>query len=327
VRRSGIFALSEVADLAFVYVPPLSRTLELGVSAMLVAATFCRERRAILIVDPPAAWDSPNKALTGLKQLNFYSDNAVMFFPRIIAMDRLRGRSEVFGNGGAVAGLLSRSGEAVAAAITHVESEPLLRAGTRLAHEVEVTDRVRLAANGINVLQAVRSVDRNRPALRTLACGASASSDWAYLAARRFALFVVNAIVRGTRWSAATPKDPFVWARVVRQVRTFLEELRSNGAFANVPQEDAFLVICDERINDVPEADDEQPTALNILVQFAANHVGDYHSYMITHDAHGSSVRVIAVNRMQAGLRVAVELQQEVTIRLPSEDLLRLASL
>ena len=108
-RRSGLFALDELDELAFLYIPPLTRTADVGVSTVLVAAKFCRQRRAMLIVDPPAAWGSAAEAVRGLKGLNFHSDHALMFFPRISATDRLRGRIETFGNGGAVAGLLSRS--------------------------------------------------------------------------------------------------------------------------------------------------------------------------------------------------------------------------
>jgi uncharacterized protein len=311
-RGTGLFALQEVEELGFVYIPPLARTVDLGASALLAAVRFCRERRTMLIVDPPAAWDSAADVVRSMKLLNFHSDNAVMFFPRIVAMDRLRGRAEVFGNGGAVAGLLSRSGEAISAALVEREPEPLLRANAKLAREVSARDRWLLAAHGVNVLQAVRSPDRGRPALRTLACGASASVDWSYLAQRRFALFVINAIERGTRWCVLSPRDPTVWERVTRQVSTFLGELRAAGAFAAVPQEQAFAVICDERIND----DEDDPQVVNILVQFAATHAGEYHSFMISHSVRGALVRPVAVNRLEASLIVAHELEHEMTIRL-----------
>ena len=106
---------------------PWLATVDVGISALLVAARFCRDKRAMLIIDPPAAWDTAPEAIRAVRALDFRSDNALMFFPRISAMDRLRGRTEVFGNGGAVAGLLSRSGEAVAAAVTEREPEPMLR--------------------------------------------------------------------------------------------------------------------------------------------------------------------------------------------------------
>ncbi|MGH8175128.1 MAG: hypothetical protein ACREV5_02560 [Steroidobacter sp.] len=312
-RRSGLFALQDADELAFVYIPPLSRTLDIGVSALLVALRFCRQRRALLIVDPPAAWDSAVEAVRAVKAMNFHSDDAVMFYPRIAVMDRLRGRVEMFGNGGAVAGLLSRSGEAVSAALSIREPEPLLRANAKLARDVSPGDRWLLTAHGVNVLQSVRSPGGERSALRTLACGASASSDWSYLAQRRFALFVINALERGTRWCAAVASDPTVWSRVTRQIRAFLDELHTAGAFSSVPQEQAFVVICDERIND-------DPHLVNILVQFAATHAGEYHSFMITHALDGATVRPVAVNRLEATLIVSHELEQEITIRLSREE-------
>lgn len=314
-RRSGLFALEDVDELAFLYIPPLSRTVDVGVSTVLVAAKFCRQRRAMLIVDPPTAWHSAAEAVLGLKRLNFHSDHALMFFPRIVATDRLRGRPEIFGNGGAVAGLLSRTGEAVSAAIAARDPEPLLRAGARLAREVAPADRWSLSAHGVNVLHAVRSTDRDRPPLRTLACGASASSDWSYLSQRRFALFVINSIERGTRWCVLCPDDPLVWERVAAQVRRFLGELHSAGAFASVPPDQAYYVICDERINEASE-----PHVVNILVQFAAMHAGEYHSFMVTHSVNGATVRPVLVNRLEASLLVAPELEQEITIRIDPRD-------
>jgi len=315
-RRSGLFALAAVDEIAFLYIPPLARTVDVGASALLVAARYCRERHAMLIVDPPAAWDTVDDAVRAIEQLDFHSDSALMFFPRIAVMDRLRGRTEVFGNGGAVAGMLSRSGAPVAA-LSRPEPEPVLRAGAKLARAMNPVDRRRLAAHGINVLQTVRNPVRERPALRTLACGASASPDGSYLSQRRFVLSTIGAIERGTRWCAARPRDPTTWAAVAQQIRRFLGELRSAGAFASATAGEAFLVICDERINgdegDIPD----EPHVLNILVQFAAAHAGEYHSYMVSHSLRGSQVRAVVVNRLETPL---ASVQRDVAAR-PSDGI------
>ena len=68
--------------------------------------------------------------------------------------------------------------------------------------------------------------------------------------------------------------------RLNQQISNFLSELRGAGAFASVPPDQAFLVICDERINDGQNRD-----GINVLVQFAATHAGEYHSFMLTHRA------------------------------------------
>jgi hypothetical protein len=82
-----------------------------------------------------------------------------------------------------------------------------------------------------------------------------------------------------------------------------------------VPPEQAFYVICDERINDASEL-----RVVNILVQFAATHAGEYHSFMISHSIGGATVRPVAVNRLEASLIVAPELQDEITIRIDPRD-------
>lgn len=312
---SGLFALQNVDDLAFLYIPPLSRAHDVGVSTLLVAARLCREKRAMLIVDPPATWETPAQAIEGLLNLDFHSDNAVMFYPRIITMDRVRGRQEVFANGGAVAGLLSRSGDAVSAAIALREPEPLLRGGVRLAVQVSATDRWRLAARGANVLQTVRSPDPRRPTLRTLACGASASTDGSYLSQQRFAQFVVDAIAKGTRWSLVAPRERNTWDRLFKQIYDFFKDLRIAGAFAAVSEQQAYLIVCDERLNDLDHAD-----RVRILIQFAALHGGAFHSYLIEHSTRGTRVRQVGVNRFESSLIVSDELEREITIRLDRDE-------
>lgn len=311
VRRTGLFALRGIEDLAFVYIPPLTRMTDIGVATLLAAERFCREQRAILIVDPPTGWDSPAAAIEGLKALGFHSDSATMFYPRIECMDRLRARPEVFGSGGAAAGIMSRTGDFAPAAANLPEPELLLRSGARLHRELTSADRARLATHGINSLQSVRSSERKRPLLRTLACGASAHADWAYLMPRRFALFVIDAIERGTRWSIVERPNISVWFRLANQVTHFLAELRAAGAFAAAPKDQAFLVICDERINE-PSPDAKE---INLLVQFAANHIDSYHSFMITHTAQGSRVRPVVINRLEASLIVSSELERETTMK------------
>src|SRR5690606_30803528 len=112
------------------------------------------------------------------------------------------------------------------------------------------------------------------------------------------------------------PRDSAIWGQVTAQVRRFLSELRSAGAFTSVPSDQAFLVICDERINVGEAGEGKAPPAVNILVQFAGLHAGAYHSFMITHSLGGSQVRQVVVNRLEASLHIVPELEQEVTIKL-----------
>jgi hypothetical protein len=108
MERTGLFALAGVEGFNFLCIPPLSRETDVGMSTLMIAARFCREHHAMLIVDPPAAWTSARAALEQLKSWPFRSENALMHYPRISTVDRLRGRTENFAPCGAVAGMLAR---------------------------------------------------------------------------------------------------------------------------------------------------------------------------------------------------------------------------
>lgn len=299
--RTGLFASANVERIDFVYLPPLSRDQDVGLSALLVASRFCRDHHAMLIVDPPSSWTHCQTALIGLRQFNFACDQAVMFFPRLVMQDRLRGRPEVFANGGAVAGMLSHADELQPVwAAKQSQPEMLLRPGVRLQVELSEIERWRLSAQGVNALQNVRRASPIRLVPRTLAGGANAAADWSYVQARRFALHVIGCLERNTRWVLLASPSRSMWARIVRQVNGFLHELVAMGAFPTAQAGQEFFVICDERINAVaPEAVAE----IKILVGFASLQVDQYHTFLITHALTGSHTRMVAVNRYETPSR------------------------
>jgi len=291
---TGLFALDAVEHLDFLYIPPLSRDLDIGPSSLVVASRYCRERRALLVVDPPAAWMTADDALRGLRELNFSTPDACMFFPRLLAPDRLRGTMQVFGNGGAVAGMLARAEEQRPVwDVSAPEPELLLRPGTRLATSLSESERWRLAANGINALHVVRSAGPVRLVPRTLAGGTNAAADWGYIAARRFGLFVLNSIERGTRWVVVYHADRYAWQRVRRQVSAFLRDLSEAGAFPGAEEGRAYFVVTDERVNSARET---LLGRVSILVGFAASRPGEFHAYLVTHSTSGSTIKPVSVN-------------------------------
>jgi hypothetical protein len=92
--RSGLFALEECDHFNFLCVPPPSRTEDVGLAVLLVAERYCKERGALLVVDPPYEWHTADDALQALRDFPLQSENALMYFPRILAHDKLRGHYE-----------------------------------------------------------------------------------------------------------------------------------------------------------------------------------------------------------------------------------------
>ncbi len=296
---TGLFALQSGPPFNFLCIPPLTRDQDVGLSTLLVAARFCRDRQALLMVDPPASWESAQQALEELRTWPFRSENAVMYFPRVMAFDRLRGRMEVFAPCGAAAGMLARADETHPVWAAGTE-EPILRRGYRPTVTVSDVERIRLAQAGVNTLTAVRSGARPVVAPCTLAAGSSAAADWKYLSARRLALFVTSSIVQGTRWMLLQQNGPATWASAQAQVEAFLELLDQQGAFARGESGESYFVICDERVN-TPQSIAEGK--IRLLFGIAISRASDFQAWMVTHQAGASRVRPVSPNRLATSQR------------------------
>ena len=302
-RGTGLFALRAAEDVHFVCIPPLARDRDVGPSVLVVAAQLCRERGAMLIVDPPAAWDTVDEALHGLRELALQAENVLMCFPRIRAFDRLRGRYEPFANCGAVAGALARMDDQRSPWQPGPDDDLLLRPGTRPARVLTDAERLRLSAHGINPLQSLRAAHPHPLSLRTLAGGTGESPDSTLLTARRRSLLIMHAIERGTRWALFDAGDRNAWHKVTRQVQEFLQSLASEGLFGTGGAGDACHVVCDERVN---VEEDVRDGRLNILVGLPTARAGGYQSFLVTHSSAGSRVRPARANRLPTGTRMTV---------------------
>jgi len=294
--RSGIFALDQADYFNFLCIPPLSSERDVGPSALLIGSRYCKQRRAMLIIDPPSGWHTADDALRGMRDWNFFSENALMYFPRILAHDKLRGHFESFAPCGAVAGMLAKTDESVPVWMPAKLDEAVLRPGYRPACLVAEDRRIKLAALGVNTIQAVRSAARVGVSPRTLAAGTAGASEWQYLAARRLALLIVNSIVRGTRWIALAQPHLEVTDMVSAQVRAFFEQLHEAGAFGTRALEDSFYLICDRR----GAAASAAPHEFQLVIGFAAAREQEFHSFRISQSASGAKVQPVSLNRLNS---------------------------
>ena len=293
--RSGMFALDQADYFNFLCIPPLSSERDVGPSALLVGSRYCKQRRAMLIIDPPSDWHTADDALRGMRDWNFFSENALMYFPRILAHDKLRGHFESFAPCGAVAGMLAKTDESVPVWTPAKLDEAVLRPGHRPSCLVAEDRRLKLAALGVNTIQAVRSAGRVGVSPRTLAAGTAGASEWRYLASRRLALLIVSSIVRGTRWVALAQPHVDVTDMVTAQVRAFFEQLHEAGAFGTRALEESFYVICDRRSAAASAAG---PHEFQLVIGFAAAREQEFHSYRISQSAAGSKVQPVSLNRL-----------------------------
>jgi phage tail sheath protein FI len=119
-------------------------------------------------------------------------------------------------------------------------------------------------------------------------------TDWRFLAARRFALFVMASIERGTSWVRLEHGGPPLWAQVRSQVTAFFESLERDGAFVGGEPAENYFVICDERLNDPAQVASGQ---FQLLFGFATERPRDFQTYLVSHRPDSSAARTVSVNR------------------------------
>jgi hypothetical protein len=315
--RTGLFALRNGPRFEFLCVPPLGRNQDIGMATLLVAARLCRSRQALLVVDPPRSWDSAEAAAAGVSQWAFHSEDALLYFPRIRALDRLRGRTELFASCGAAAGLIARGDDSSPPWAAAAGETPLLRSPFRLQFALDEGQRGYLAQLGVNCFDQLRPAYGAVRSARTLLPETAARGEWRYLPARRLTLWLQACILEGTRWTRLVSGGPEQWQRACAQVEEFLEALAVGGAFAGRDAEERYFVICDARLN-TPESVAQGRSRL--LFGFAAWRAGEFQSCLVTHEGSGSSVRAVTVNRLATpGTRVDDETETSILRQLLGE--------
>lgn len=294
-RRTGLFALKDGPHFNFLYMPPPARERDVGISALVVAARFCRERNAMLLVDPPLAWRRVEHALAGLADWPFHSADAMMFFPRLSAPDRLTARHEEFPPSAAAIGALLRNRR------TDVwvdeTDPPLLRPSATPMVWVDRQQRLRLAQLGVNALRATRTPLRESVPTCTLAGELGNGPEARLLSARRLAKHLAASIERGTRWVTLEGNTARSRERVCRQVGELLAGFASRGAFAGNERNRDWFVLCDERLNGEAELGGG---VFRLIWGYRPVHGASRMAWLVEHRAAGSTSRPVSLNQFAA---------------------------
>jgi len=296
-RRSGIFALEGAAPFNFLCIPPPDPGRDLGMSVLVVGARFCSRHHALLLVDPPLAWSSTRQALADARSWPFHSADALMFFPRITALNGLTGMPESFPPSAAAVAQIVRDDAARGHPWQEADEPALLRPGAQPTLWVDRHQRQQLALLGVNGLRATRRPARDETALCTLAGEAAASVDARWLGTRRLQLNLCASIERGTRWVSIEGNTPRTRERVARQVEDFLREQAEAGAFAGAERNRHFFVLCDERLNGPAE---QAHGVFRLLFGYQSAHAATRHTWLVEHRPAASSTRPVSLNHLAA---------------------------
>ncbi|MFD4422129.1 phage tail sheath family protein [Agromyces sp. NPDC058484] len=270
--RAGLAALDAVDLVNLLVLPATSDDEEDARTTIADAAEYCEHRRAMLLVDPPSSWTTPEAIAAALadgaaRAVGTTSPNAALYAPRLRRGDPTQaGATGTFPPSGAVAGVIARTDETQGVWAAPAGQEAELRGADDLEFALDQDDVREFGARGVN---ALRRFPGRRPIVwgaRTLAAGDPAASEWRYVPVRRTALFLEESIERGLAWTRFEPNDEPLWQEIRESVGTFLHDLFRAGAFHGHSASDAYFVRCDRDTTTQRELDAGE---LTVLVGFA----------------------------------------------------------
>jgi uncharacterized protein len=272
--NAGLGMLNKVDIFNMLCIPPYNGDIQTATSTSKevydAALAICKDRRAMLIVDPPDSWSDKDNARTGVSSGDFVErdQNAAVWFPKIFCPDPLdpKNQSRPFVPSGAVAGVIARTdaNRGVWKAPAGIEATLIGLSGL----QVNLNDKENGELNplGINCLRFFSVAGRVVWGARTLRGADELTDQWKYLPVRRTALFIEESLYRGLKWVVFEPNDYRLWGEIRLNVGAFMHDLFRKGAFQGSDPRKAYFVKCDD---ETTTQDDIDRGIVNILVGFA----------------------------------------------------------
>ncbi len=274
-EKSGLFALDKADLFNLLCIPPDTRNGDTPIGVYQKAMAYCVSRRAMLLVDSPAAWSAnPNTpttpAIAGLPSLGLNGPaarNAALFFPRIQQPDPMReGQIDTFVPCGAIAGIFARTDSARGVWKAPAGLDAAINGMVGLQVNLNDGENGSLNPLGINSLRSFPVAGQVVWGARTLRGADSIGDEYKYIPVRRMALFLEETLYRATQWVVFEPNDEPLWAQIRLNIGAFLQTLFRQGAFQGRTPKEAYFVKCDRETT--TQADINQGV-VNIVVGFA----------------------------------------------------------
>lgn len=273
--KTGLYALSKADLFNLLSIPPPTRGTDTAASVYQAAMAYCEKRRAMLIVDPPAAWGaSPvtavSSTITGLGTLGLSGTaarNAALYFPRVVEPDPQRnGQPDTFAPSGIIAGVMARTDAQRGVWKAPAGLDAALNGIQGLQVNLNDAENGQLNPLGINCLRSFPVNGRVVWGARTLRGADQLADEYKYVPVRRLALYIEESLYRGTQWVVFEPNDEPLWAQIRLNIGAFMHNLFRQGAFQGKTPKDAYLVKCDK---ETTTQNDINLGIVNILVGFA----------------------------------------------------------
>ena len=230
-------------------------------------SSFCQQKRAFLLIDPPADWSDRDLARSGIAnvRIGLTKDHAAIYWPRLLL--RENGVERAIDPSGSVAGIMARTDanrgvwkapaglEADVRGVSGVEV-PLSDPDNGVVNP-QAINAIRAFVNGI-IVWGARTLD---------GYDNTNNEDYRYVPVRRLALFIEESLYRGLKFAVFEPNDEPLWAQIRLAAGAFMNNLFRRGAFQGQKASEAYFVKCDA---ETTTQNDINLGIVNVVVGFAA---------------------------------------------------------
>jgi len=256
-ERTGLEGLEVLDDVTMLLVPDLMSTppgekLSLDmVKAVQTAMIGHCERLGdrVAILDAPPNMLPQEIKKWRMETAGYDSSYAALYYPWIQVDDPILNRPIYVPPSGHMAGIWARSDNT--RGVHKAPANEVVRGAVGIAYNTTKGEQDTLNPNGVNCIRAFPGRGIRVWGARTL----SSNASWRYINVRRLFNFVEKSIEGGTQWVVFEPNDYTLWAKVVRDVSSFLWTVWSSGALFGRTPDAAFYVKCDEELNPAPIRD------------------------------------------------------------------------
>ncbi len=273
-NKTGMFALEKADLFNLLCLPADFREGDTLAAVYQEAMKYCKDRRAMLLVDSPASWATDPQflstaaaKLTDLGLSGIEARNSALYFPRVIQSDPLReGQLDVFVPCGIVAGVMARTDAQRGVWKAPAGLDAALNGIQGLQRNLTDAENGLLNPLGINCLRSFPVTGRVVWGARTLRGADQLADEYKYVPVRRIALFIEESLYRGLKWVVFEPNDEPLWSQIRLNVGAFMQNLFRQGAFQGRTASEAYFVKCDK---ETTTQNDINLGIVNILVGFA----------------------------------------------------------
>jgi phage tail sheath protein FI len=212
--------------------------------AMIAQCEKLRYRFAIL--DTPPGLNA-QQAKEWREYINFDSSYAALYYPwiKVADLSGVGSTTKMVPPSGYMAGIYNRTD--ADRGVHKAPANEVILGAIDLELKLSKAEQDVLNPMGVNCIRTFPARGIRVWGGRTL----SSNGAWRYINVRRLFIMVEASLEAGLSWVVFEPNDSSLWAKVVRDVTSFLRVTWRSGALFGSTPEQAFYVKCDEELNPV----------------------------------------------------------------------------